>query len=294
MQWIWNHMLSILLFGALGCTLLASALVLISIDGGRRQLVMAEMKQAIKWGIVTPIQFGQKIYASEATDELLESMGWRKYISGPTIKMIRDGITLLLMAYVLMQFHGPELVRPIVYVVFVFLTLTPGPPGPFYAFIRPLFQRIQRHRANREVALLIQLLRNETQSEVQQSVIALIRQFRPYTKALENDLYMLEHDWRKGKEEALARWQRRHPKNEDIAYLISLLRSIDEIGYTDCAKSLAANEKTLHDRQAANYTSKMQDLNRFLFIFNITGVVLACLWFVMAVFQWAYGMDTGL
>lgn len=293
MQWIGNHITLLLLYSVLAFSWLAAVLVLVSVESKRRVLAFAEMGQSIRWGVSGSIRFGQNFYASDTTDELLESMGWRKYISGPTLKMLRDGITLVLLILVLHNYHGLELIRPLVGLLFVYLTLTPG-PGPFYLFIRPLFQRIRKHKVNQETALIIQLLRNETKSEAQQMAIALMKQFRAYVNVLKDDLFWLEHEWRDGKDAAINRWQNRHPGNEDIQLICSLLRKIDEIGYAACADMLENNETTIQERQVSNYTSRMQDLNRFLFYVNVTGVILACLWFVMALFSWSSEMDMGM
>jgi hypothetical protein len=292
-QWFLNHSYAICLYGATFLTSLAAVLGLISVEKERRALALGEIRQAVRWGMTSWVHFGQRVYASNVTDELLESMGWRPYINGANLKITRDGLTIVLLLMVWFSHDGEQLVRPLIWVLVFYLTLTPG-PGPFYLFIRPLFQRIHRYRVNRDTALLIQLLRNEMQAEIRQSVIALIRDYRPYMTTLKEDLFWLEHEWRNGKEEALERWERKHPANEDIRFLCSMFRKLDSIGYDACAEMLARNESTLNQRQVAQYVNKMQDMNRFLFLINVTGVILACLWFVMAIFLWAYDLDTGL
>ncbi|MEI7026188.1 hypothetical protein [Paenibacillus sp. y28] len=281
------------MFAGLFFFLLAPVLLLISIDAGKRDAVLIGLRQSLRWGMLYPVQYGRRFYASSKADELLETMGWRKYITVPTLKMIRDVLCGLLLVYVLVAYYDEGLWRPLVVVAVVFLFLTPG-PGPFSVLIAPLFQRFQRHRVNRDSSLLMQLLRNEMQSESEQSVTAIIREFRPYMQILQDDFVLLEHDWRRGKEEALDRFKRRHPGNEDIRFICSLFKKMDEVGYAACAQMLAQNEATINQRQMANYKSRQDDLNGFLFVVNVSGVMLALLWFVLALFMWVFDMDLGL
>lgn len=293
MGWLINHLMSLLLFIGLSFTTLAAILMVMSVEVGKRAEVIAEVKQAVRFGVRSSLRFGQQFYASKKADELLESMGWRPYISAASLKMIRDAVSLLLLLIVFLTVSfGQQMVRPLIGVAFAYLTLTPG-PGPFRLFIRPVFQRIRRHRVNQETALFIQLLRNETQSEVQQTVIAIIRQFRPYMKVLQDDMYLLEHEWR-DKEQALEHWKMRHPENEDIRFICSLLKKIEDIGYADCQEMLQQNEVTINQRQVTYFRNRMNDLNKFLVMVNAAGVLLGLLWFVMTFFSWAFDMDTGL
>jgi hypothetical protein len=293
-QWMILHQYAFALYGALGFTMLAAVLVFISVEQERQAVVWNEMRQALRWGLTSFFRQGKQFYGSEEADLLLESMGLRKLLSSGTLKIIRDGLTVMLLVIVLLRVPRQELMRPLTWLVLFYFTLTPG-PGPFYLLLRPLFQRIHRYRVNRDTALLIQLFRNEMRSGVQRSVGSLIRDFRPYMTVIRDDLFWLEHEWQKAdKEKALSLWERKHPGNPDIRFLGSFLRKLDQIGYAECAEMLAQNERTLNRRQVTSYINRMQDVNRFLFVINATGVLLACLWFVMAVFSWAYDMDAGL
>ncbi|WP_163860407.1 hypothetical protein [Paenibacillus elgii] len=293
MQWFQTNLYALALYGGLALTLIAGVLVLVSVERERQVLVLAEIRQALRWGLKSFVRQGHQFYVSESADELLETMGIRKYISSSTLKMSRDALSLVLLIILLLNYSGEELIRPLTWLAVFYLTLTPG-PGPFYAFIRPLFQRIHRYRVSRDTALLIQLFRNEMQSSVPQSVDFLIREYRVYMTVIQDDMYWLEHEWQKGnKEEALQLWERKHPGNQDIRFLCGFLRKLDEIGYEACAEMLSQNERTINRRQVSNYLNRMQDLNRFLFFVNAAGVLLACLWFVMSVFSWSFDMDMG-
>jgi hypothetical protein len=292
-QWIHLHHYSFVLYGALGLTMMAAVCVFLSVEKERQFVVWNEMHQALRWGLTSFLRHGKQFYSSDEADLLLESMGLRKFVSSGTLKVIRDGLTLMLLVIIGVRVPAGELVRPLTWLVLFYFTLTPG-PGPFYLLLRPLFQRIHRYRVDRDSALLIQLFRNEMRSNVQRSVGSLIRDFRPYMTVIRDDLFWLEHEWQKvDKEKALSLWERKHPGNPDIRFLGSFLRKLDQIGYAECAEMLAQNERTLNRRHATSYMNRMQDLNRFLFIVNASGVLLACFWFVMAVFAWANDMDAG-
>ncbi|CAN7766973.1 hypothetical protein LJR153_007301 [Paenibacillus sp. LjRoot153] len=294
LRWLVIHAFYLVMYGGLFLIILAILLMFLSIDKTRRTGALEDMQMLILNSFRSSLQKGKSVYADERIDCLLESMGWP--LKSSSMYMLRDICCVSLLAFLGANWYlyGGNLQFRVMIVFTVFLFLTPSARigTPFMRFIAPLFQRIKRHKVNKETGLFIQLLRNETKEGQQRTPLALIQQFQGYFDILRNDLYKLEHDWGLvGKDEALRKFKMRHPKNEDIFFITSILNEISSVGYAATSEMLAQNEETLNRRHQSEYASRMSDINQVLFFINTGAVIISLLWGVMAVFNWAYGFD---
>ncbi|SDO15699.1 hypothetical protein SAMN04487897_10936 [Paenibacillus sp. yr247] len=238
------------------------------------------------------------MYQSDFGNHLLGTMGWRSKIDATRMMMFRDAVSFALAAFFIVKqwISGGNLSTEIVLLLLIYSLLTPGThfsiPSTFtYTFV-PIFQKVRRFRVSRESAMFLQLLRNEVSEKTERQVISIIQQYQSYFKVLRNDLIDLEHDFPKGKDVALERFKSKHPQNEEINYICSILDKLADVGYAECAQMLKDNEETLNKMQEAHYESKEKDLNQLLMVINLGGIGLAALWFVIACFMWSYSFDT--
>lgn len=294
LRWIEIQAFFLVMYGGLAVIILALLVMFLSIDKSRRMGAFSDMQMLIRSRFQVGLQKGKSVYSDEAIDWLLDSMGWP--LKSSSMYMLRDAICTALLGILLTNWYlyGGNLQFRVMLTLAVFLFLTPSKSigTPFMRFVAPLFQRIRRHKVNKETGLFIQLLRNETKEGLQRSPLALIQQYQGYFNILRNDLYRLEHDWGLGgKDEALRKFKMRHPKNEDIYFIASILNEISNVGYAATAEMLAQNEETLNRRHQSEYSSRMSDINQILFFINTGAVIISLLWGVMAIFNWAYSLD---
>lgn len=255
-----------------------------------RIYVQLEAKQKIRaW---------KGLYQSDVGNHLLETMGWKSKIDATRMMMFRDAVCVALAAFLLVRHWVSDgnASAGIILVLLIFSLLTPGThftiPSTFTYTCVPIFQKVRRFRVSKESAMFLQLLRNEVSEKTERQVIAIIQQYQNYFRVLRNDLIDLEHDFPKGKDIALERLKSKHPNNEEINYICSILDKLADVGYAECAQMLKDNEETLNKMQEAHYESKEKDLNQLLMVINLGGIGLAALWFVIACFMWSYSFDT--
>jgi len=294
--WLNLHSFSLLLFGGLLFTLLSIVLLILSISHGQRSLALQEMRIYVQLEMKERMSSWLSFYDSEDADRLLCSMGWKRWVTGARLKIIRDLISLTLLLFVLTKFAfvgGDRVGYHLILVCGVYSALSPTKeiPSIFTLIIAPFFRKINRYRVSRETSVFLQLLRNEVHEKKERSVLSIIRQYQPYFKIIQDDLLTLEHEWKRGKSLALDSFKARHPGNEEVHYICSVLKELHEIGYKAAAEMLQENEATLNEKQQSHYERREKDLNQLLFIVNIAGVGLALIWAVIGLFLWSYSFD---
>ncbi|RUS44943.1 hypothetical protein [Cohnella sp. AR92] len=283
-----------LLWASFILIILASLGMVLSIGRGQRLTAINEMRIYVQLEARERLSNWQQFYHNEKENQLIRSMGLP--ISAAKLKVIRDvaaGTVLLvtLLRYVLT--HG-SLLFGLVLTVLIYSCLWPSVKNfsIFSNVIGPLLQKIRRYRVTRETHVLLLLLRNEVQETQKRSVLSLIQKYQSYFKVIKQDLLILEHEWGRGKDIALTQMLERHPKNDEIAYLASMLRDMDSVEYEDLDKMLKENSETLNKKQQSSFEARENDLNQILFMINLGGTALALLWFVIAMFMWSYSFDT--
>jgi len=290
---------TILLWTSFLIVMMAVITMVLSIAKGERVLAVNEMRIYVKLETKERLTSWQKMYAKdnenyESENQLVRSMGI--LLSADKLKLFRDLISSVSLLIVLMNwyFYEGNLFVGLLSVAVIYSTLWPSVTNftIFSNVLGPALQKFRRYRVTRETHVLLLLLRNEVQEVQQRNVLSLIQKYQSYFKLIKQDLLILEHEWGKGKEIALLHLQQRHPNNEEIAYLASMLRDMEDLDYAELDKMLKENSETLNKKQQSRFESRENDLNQMLFLINIAGTGLAVLWFVISMFQWSYSFDT--
>lgn len=288
-----THLYDIILWTAFSLILLASVSMILSIGKGQRIVAVNEMRIYVQLEAKERLSSWQKLYANEDESTLVRSMGLR--VNAAKIKVFRDMISGVFLMLIMLRWltNNGSLLFGLMALLVLYSSLWPSTKNftVFSNIIAPTFQKLRRYRVTRETHVLLQLLRNEVQESSQRSVLSLMQKYQGYFKIINSDLILLEHEWRHGKDIALIHLQQRHPGNEEIAYLASMIRDMDSVPYAELSKMLKENSETLNKKQQSSYEARENDLNQILFMVNIAGTGLAVLWFVIAMFLWSYSFD---
>lgn len=294
-SWIEMNLYSLLLYGGLAFIIASIVTMYSSIGSGQRLLAFNEMRIYVRLEVEDKAYRLGRWYASEWADRQLASMGIPRWFNAARLKIARDVICLFVLILIFLRWFMLSevgLYYPLILVLALYSSLSPNEqyPSIFSIIVAPLVQRVHNYRVGRETSVLIQLLRNEVSEAQQRSVLSVIRQYQNYFKILRDDLLLLEYSWR-NRSLALKHFRERYPNNAEIELICSVLDKLDEIGYEEAAKTLQENEETLLEKQTANYKTRQKDINQILALVNISGVVAAALWGVLALFMWAYSFD---
>jgi hypothetical protein len=292
--YFWENPYDIILWVSFLLTIMASISVILSIGKGQRFQAVNEMRIYVQLETTERLSKWQKVYVNDDENQLIQSMGIP--INAAKLKVFRDIITLVVLVIMLLKWsdYQGNLFLPFASLIVLYSTLWPSVKNftIFSNVFGPVLQRIRRYRVTRETHVLLLLLRNEVQETQQRNVLFLIQKYQNYFRIIKGDLILLEHEWSRGKEIALMRMQQRHPGNEEIAYLCSMLRDLEGVEYKELDKMLKENSDTLNKKQQSSFEARENDLNQVLFMVNVAGTGLAMVWFVIGLFLWSYSFDT--
>jgi hypothetical protein len=288
-----GHLYDTILWAGFLLVLMASVLMILSIGKGQRFVAVNEMRIYVQLEAMDRLTRWEKLYTNEDESQLLRSTGLM--LNAAKMKVFRDLLCSILLVGLLLRWYVKDgsLVFGLVGLLVIYSSLWPSTKNftIFSNVIAPVLQKLRRYRVTRETHVLLQLLRNEVQESQQRSVLYLIQKYQGYFKIINEDLILLEHEWRHGKDIALLHLQQRHPGNDEIAYLASMIRDMDNVAYEELSKMLKENSETLNKKQQSSYEARENDLNQILFMVNIAGTGLAVLWFVISMFLWSYSFD---
>ncbi|NHN33353.1 hypothetical protein [Paenibacillus agricola] len=293
-MYFWENPFDTILWASFLLIIAAGISVILSIGKGQRILAVNEMRIYVQLETTERLSRWQKIYVNEDENQLIQSMGIP--FDAAKLKVFRDIVTLVVFVTMLLRWsdYQGNLFLPIASLFLLYSTMWPSVKNftIFSNVIGPVLQKVRRYRVTRETHVLLLLLRNEVQEIQQRNVLYLIQKYQDYFKIIKGDLILLEHEWGRGKEVALMRLQQRHPGNEEIAYLASMLRDLDGVEYNELDKMLKENSDTLNKKQQSSFEARENDLNQVLFMINVAGTGLAMVWFVIGLFLWSYSFDT--